>query len=90
MPYQAVNEVREPRRMDGKIIRLNKGFGFIEGIDGRDYFFHWTELDKFSKQFRNLNIGEAVNFQPGSTDDGPRAFSIKTLVLPPLGESNAD
>lgn len=82
MPYQAQNEVREDRRLTGKVIRLNKGFGFIEGIDGRDYFFHWSELDKFSKQFRNLNVGEEVNFQPGSTDDGPRAFNIKT------GESN--
>ena len=80
MPYQAVNEVREDRRMNGKVIRLNKGFGFIEGIDGRDYFFNWTELDKFSKQFRNLSVGEQVNFQPGSTDDGPRAFAIKTQI----------
>ena len=85
MPHQANNEIREDRRMPGKIIRLNKGFGFIEGEDGRDYFFHWTEIDKFSKQFRNLAIGEYVNFQPGSTDDGPRAFAIKVIGL-----ANAD
>lgn len=73
------SEVREPRRMDGKIVRLNKGFGFIEGSDGRDYFFHWSEIDKFSKQFRNLKPNDAVNFQPGSTNDGPRAFAIRTI-----------
>jgi len=78
MPNQAQNETREDRRMDGKVVRLNKGFGFIEGVDGRDYFFHWTELDKFSKQFRNLKVNELVSFQPGATDDGPRAFCIKT------------
>ena len=79
MPNQAINEVREDRRMDGKILRLNKGFGFIEGTDGRDYFFHWSELNKFSKPFRNLYAGDVVNFQPGSTNDGLRAFDIKTL-----------
>lgn len=72
------NEVREDRRMNGKIVRLNQGFGFIEGEDGRDYFFHWTELDKFAIQFRNLRQGQSVDFQPGSTSQGPRAYNIKT------------
>jgi cold shock CspA family protein len=71
-------EVRDDRRMMGKIARLNAGFGFIEGSDGRDYFFHWTELDKFSKQFRNLKEHESVEFTPGRTIHGPRAFEIKT------------
>jgi CspA family cold shock protein len=86
MPHQAVNEVREDRRMAGKIVRLNKGFGFIEGTDGRDYFFHWSELSKFSKHFRNLQSGDPVTFQPGKTDDGPRAFAIDTVD----GESSAN
>jgi len=83
MPNQTENEIRDDRRMDGKIVRLNKGFGFIEGTDGRDYFFHWSELSKFSKHFRNLTPGDVVTFQPGRTNDGPRAFAIET------GESNA-
>lgn len=66
--------------MGGRICRLNKGFGFIEGAeDGRDYFFHWSEMDRFSKQFRNLRVGEPVDFQVGFTDSGPRAFNVKTL-----------
>lgn len=73
------DEVRFDRRIKGRINRLNKGFGFIEGEDGRDYFFHWSELDKFSKQFRNLKENDAVEFQPGRTNQGPRAFSISTV-----------
>lgn len=84
MPNQANNEVREDRRIRGRVVRLNKGFGFIEGEDGRDYFFHWSELSKFSKHFRNLvagpnGTGDQVTFQPGKTDDGPRAFAIETV-----------
>jgi len=70
--------IKEDRRLDGRIVRLNKGFGFIEGTDGRDYFFHWSELTKFSKQFRNLSPGDKVQFQPGRTDTGLRAFSVET------------
>jgi len=80
MPNQAQSEVREDRRIEGKIVRLNKGFGFIEGQDGRDYFFHWSELSKFSKHFRNLVLGDQVKFQPGRTESGPRAFAIETEI----------
>lgn len=73
------NEVRFDDRLRGKISRLNQGFGFIEAVDGRDYFFHWSQLNKFSKHFRNLTVGDEVEFQPGRTDDGPRAFNIQTL-----------
>jgi CspA family cold shock protein len=79
MPNHSVNEVREDRRLTGKIARLSNGYGFIEGSDGRDYFFHWSELSRFAKQFRNLNPGDEVDFQPGRTDNGPRAFQIMTL-----------
>lgn len=72
-------EFKEDRRANGKIIRLNKGFGFIEGDDGRDYFFHWSELSKFSKHFRNLAPGDSVTFQPGRTEEGPRAYAIETV-----------
>jgi CspA family cold shock protein len=73
------DEVRFDKILKGKICRLNKGFGFIEGEDGRDYFFHWSALDKFSKQFRNLQDGDKVEFQPGRTSQGPRAFQVTTL-----------
>jgi cold shock CspA family protein len=70
------NEVREDRRLKGKILRINEGFGFIEGENGIDYFFHWTELTRFSKKFSYLKQGDLVEFQPGRTDSGPRAFQI--------------
>ena len=49
MPNHSVNEVREDRRLEGKIARLNNGYGFIEGINGKDYFFHWSELIQVRK-----------------------------------------
>lgn len=72
----------EERRMSGKIVRLNsaKGFGFIEGEDNRDYFFHWTELDKFSRVFKSLKKDDPVEFNPGSTSQGLRAYSVRTLT----------
>ena len=75
----APNEIREDRRMKGRVVRLNNGFGFIEGEDGKDYFFHFSELSKFSKHFRNLDVGDNVDFQVGRSDRGPRAYDIVTI-----------
>lgn len=67
--------------MEGTIRKLNKGYGFIAGSDGVDYFFHWSDILKTSKQFRNLEEGEKCDFEPGVNDRGPRATSIKVNDL---------
>lgn len=73
------HEVREDRRLHGKISRLNQGFGFIEGENGIDYFFHWSALSRFSRKFSFLKLNDPVNFQPGRTPQGPRAFDVLTI-----------
>lgn len=68
-------------RMNGTIVRLlkDKGFGFITGSDGNEYFFHlsacvggahgltWMEADR----------GVAVVFEPGKTVKGLRAIDVE-------------
>jgi cold shock CspA family protein len=70
-----------PPRMNGTIVRLlkDKGFGFIQGSDGNEYFFHvsvclggahgltWQEADQ----------GVAVVFEPGKTVKGLRAIDVE-------------
>ena len=79
-PEKEIKVLAEERRMKGRVCRLNKGFGFIEGAeDGRDYFFHWSEVDRFSKQFRNLVVGDEVDFQVAASPQGPRALNVKVI-----------
>jgi hypothetical protein len=48
----------------GRIKSIKKNFGFIGGIDSRDYFFHWTYLAPTTKTFNQLQIGTTVEFVP--------------------------
>lgn len=63
--------------MTGTIKRLtkDKGFGFIHAQDGRDYFFHRSELTG-AIRFEQLREGDAVAFEPLQTDKGPRATQV--------------
>ena len=73
----------ETNAMTGKVSRINKGFGFIEGDDGRDYFFHWKNVDRFSRQFRAMKIGDKVQFvkatDPEDLKKGPKALEVYCL-----------
>ena len=60
--------------MKGKIkwFNSNKGFGFIEGEDGQDYFVHYSEVP--NGVF--LRENDEVNFEPAETDKGKQAKAI--------------
>lgn len=46
-------------------VKIEKGFGFIAGDDGIDYFFHWTAVQKSSPRiFRALEDRDRVSFSP--------------------------
>ena len=63
--------------MNGKVKWYNarKGFGFIEGEDGKDIFVHRTSLD----QGVFLNEGDSVEYEIEESDKGPKAINIKKL-----------
>lgn len=67
----------------GKVKKVvqDKGFGFIEGPDGKDVFFHHTSVA--NQGFDNLGEGQAVEFEVdqggGGKGKGPRASSVKPL-----------
>ncbi len=63
--------------MKGTIRTLNveRGFGFIKGQDGVEYFFHRTSLAR-GVQFESLALGEIVSFNVTQSDKGPRAADV--------------
>jgi cold shock CspA family protein len=68
--------------MHGTIARMApaEGFGFIDGDDGHEYFFHRTALN--ATRFEDLAPGVAVDFRIGRgegdrPDEGPRAIFVR-------------
>jgi len=49
-----------------------KGFGFIAGEDGKEYFVHQTGL----KEGVFLNENDAVEFEGEQGDRGPKAVNV--------------
>lgn len=68
-------------RLEGSIRKLkqDRGFGFIAGDDGRDHFFHWSGMEKTTKNFRELEIQDRVSFVVVEGDKGPRAVCVRVL-----------
>ncbi|MBQ1288726.1 MAG: cold shock domain-containing protein [Erysipelotrichaceae bacterium] len=65
--------------MLGKVKRFNKtkGYGFITLEDGRDVFFHYSEL--VMEGFKTVDEGAAVEFDLFEGEKGLQAHNIKTL-----------
>jgi CspA family cold shock protein len=63
--------------MKGTVKRFyfRKGFGFIEGDQGTEYFFHYSD---FTGSKDSLRPGLAVDFQPQQGDKGPCAVAVVT------------
>jgi CspA family cold shock protein len=59
-----------------KKVVADRGFGFITGDDGKDYFFHRDALDG-TIQFERLVGGEKVEFDAQSSPRGPRAVNVR-------------
>lgn len=60
----------------GVIRKLRDGYGFVAGNDGIDYFIHWTAMRKDTKKFRELAIGDRVDFEAIEAPKGPRAIEV--------------
>jgi len=57
----------------------DRGFGFITGDDGKDYFFHRDSLDR-SLDFDRLAGNEKVTFDIESNPRGPRAVRVQAAA----------
>ena len=60
--------------MDGTVKWFNgkKGYGFIQGDDGQDYFVHYSAL----AQGTFIRDKDKVIFEPAETDRGLQAQNI--------------
>ncbi len=61
--------------MKGKVKFFNdfKGFGFIAGEDGKEYFVHSTGLKEGTK----INDDDNVVFEVEQGDKGPKAVNVE-------------
>ena len=63
--------------MEGKVKFFNgpKGYGFISGDDGQEYFVHKTAI----KGDARLNQGDDVSFEAVQADRGIQAQNVKVI-----------
>lgn len=57
-----------------KLLTVDKGFGFIKGEDGKEYFFHKSALKNV--KFEALSKGQIVEFEDSESEKGLRAEDI--------------
>ena len=62
--------------MTGKVKWFNaeKGFGFIEGEDGKDVFVHFSAIQ--DEGFKSLSEGQNVTFDIVDGNRGPQAANV--------------
>ena len=63
--------------INGTVKRLvrEKGFGFLLGQDGKEYFFHQSACA--AVPFDSMREGQSVTFEAGTGPKGPRAENVK-------------
>jgi CspA family cold shock protein len=69
----------------GIIRRLleHRGFGFIQSEDGRNVFFHRSEV--LHVPFQTLQEGQVVEFTVEETSQGPKARRVRVASPAPAG-----
>lgn len=62
--------------MHGHVVRIMKdeGYGFIEGVDGNEYYFSITNVSY--PNFQQLSIGDAVEYISETVNDGRQAQHV--------------
>lgn len=65
--------------MKGKVKRFNKlkGFGFITSEDGRDAFFHYSQI--VMEGYKTVDEGAEVEFDLVDSERGLQAQNIKKI-----------
>ena len=52
-----------------------KGYGFITADDGTDVFVHHSDIQ--GEGFKSLDEGQAVEFDIGQGEKGPKAANVR-------------
>jgi len=55
----------------------NRGYGFITGDDGKDYFCHHSEIKE--KGFKTLIEGQPVEFEESKNEKGLVAKNVRKI-----------
>lgn len=58
-----------------KWFNTRKGYGFVQGEDGKDYFVHNTSLSRGTF----LRENDQVSFDPAQTERGTQAQNVTLL-----------
>ena len=58
-----------------RTLRVDKGFGFIKGEAGQEYFFHQSDI--YGEGIAELREGDGVEFEIADSPKGPRAANVK-------------
>ena len=54
-----------------------KGYGFINGDDGREIYVHYTGI--VSEGFRTLDYGKRVEYEIADTERGREAVNVRIV-----------
>ncbi len=62
--------------LKGKVKWFNstKGFGFIQGEDGKDVFVHYSQIAR--EGYKSLEEGQSVTYEVTDGDKGPQASNV--------------
>lgn len=77
-PKLMKEEVKEAMKGTVKWFNEKKGYGFITGDDGADYFVHYTDI--VADGFKTLKNGASVEFEVKVGEKGSEATEVKLLA----------
>ena len=60
----------------------DKGYGFIEYLDGEDIFVHYSAIDQ--EGYKTLSEGQYVEFNLVETGKGYQALNVKLVKEPAM------
>ena len=72
-------KVTDPMRTAGKVklVKVEKGFGFIASRDGDDFFFNANYV-----KGTEATTGAEVEFEPARSERGPIAKNVRVKIMP--------